>query len=88
MNAMCPSCEDPIIYAATSRYDNATSICYSCGVLEAVAQMVMTRDGNDPADALVAPGVVNLSNMPLNTLHALVELLRSNRKSAQSERSN
>ena len=88
MKGICPSCDEPIIYAATSRFDNATSICYSCGVLEAVAQMVMTREGNDPSEALVAPGVVDLGNMPLNTLHALVELLRSNKRRAEKERVN
>lgn len=85
MTIICPACDEPIIYGAKSRFDEATSICYGCGVLEAVAQMVVTRDGGDPKEALVAPGVVDLSNMPLSTLHALVELLRSNKKSASKE---
>lgn len=88
MLKVCPSCEEAVVFSALSRFDDTTGICYACGVLEAVAQMVMTRNGGDPKKALVAPGVVDLESMPLATLNALVELLRASKSSEQNWRVN
>jgi hypothetical protein len=33
---VCPRCGGPLFRPALSRYDNASSVCESCGVLEAL----------------------------------------------------
>jgi hypothetical protein len=50
--------------------------------------MVMERNGEDPATALVGPGVVDMANMSIDTLQSLIELLRSSRIQDKKERVN
>ena len=84
----CPACDDQLTFSVVSRFDHSSSICYACGVIEAVGMMVMERNGEDPATALVGPGVVDMANMSIDTLQSLIELLRSSRIQDKKERVN